>query len=258
MRSLHEILDSVLTDVCFDLGQDGTHDGRPSRSYASRPGEVVTADELVQMAERGGLDLRNAQKSLLICPAEIIAKIRVYLSVFLADYVDPNTGKIGYAFHSIRPGHSARLSVGRSNGLVSESSVTALDNLGEALIHGAALVGSQKLEELLTGWKEGEPVRYRTCAILNGLTIDESFTPIDGVTIEALPRSTVELPSFLPNVSSVGPNDYQMVESRSMVNGASPGPPPAAQARARNSRLGRWRFDHARWSAVPECRPPGR
>ena len=208
MVNLHELLDSILPNIRFDLGRDATHDGQPSRSYASRSDEVVTADEISRMAERSGLDLQYAKHALLICPDELVAEIKDYLSVFLEDYVDPDTDKIGYAFPSIRPGFSEELSVGQGNGLFCESSVTALDNFAKAAIHGSALVGSEKLEELLTSWEHGEPVRYRVCAILNGITINESFTPIHGARIEVLPRSTAELPSFLPKMSFVEPNEY--------------------------------------------------
>ena len=208
MGSLKDLLDSILPDVRFDLGRDDMHDGKPSRSYASRPGEIVTANELRRMVERSGLDLQDAKRALLRCPEVIVAEISDHLSVFLKDYVDPDTVKIGYAFPSIRHGFSEGLSVGQGNGVVWESSVTALDNFAKASIQGSALVGSENLEEYFTSWKNGEPIRYRVCAILNGITINESFTPIDGVRIEVLPRSTAELPSFLPNVSSVGPSDY--------------------------------------------------
>ena len=82
MANLHELLDSILPNVRFDLGRDATHDGQPSRLYASRPDEVVTVDELSRMAERGGLDLQNAKRALLISPDELVAEIRDYLSVF--------------------------------------------------------------------------------------------------------------------------------------------------------------------------------
>ena len=208
MANLHECIDSILPNVRFDLGRDATHDGQPSRLYASRPDEVVTVDELSRMAERGGLDLQNAKRALLISPDELVAEIRDYLSVFLEDYVDPDTDKIGYAFPRIRPGFSETLLASQGNGLGCESSVTALDNFAKAAIHGSALVGAEKLEELLTSWKHGEPIQYRVCAILNGITINESFTPIHGARIEVLPRSTAELPSFLPKMSFGEPNEY--------------------------------------------------
>ena len=175
MANLHELLDSILPNVRFDLGRDATHDGQPSRSYASRPDEVVTAAEISRMAERSGLDLQNAKRALLISPDGLVAEIKDYLSIFLEDYVDPDTDKIGYAFPRIRPGFSDALLVSQANGLVCEPSVTALDNFAKAAIHGSALVGSEKLEELLTSWKHGEPIQYRVCAILNGITINESF-----------------------------------------------------------------------------------
>ena len=207
MANLQELLDSILPNVRFDLGRDATRDGQPSRSYASRPDEVVTANELRRMFDRSGLDLQNAKHALLICPGELVAEIKDYLSVFFEDYIDADTDKIGYSFPSIRPGFSEGLSVAWGNGLVSMSSVTELENFAKAAIQGSALVGSGKLEGLLTSWNQGEPIRYRACAILNGINIKGSLTPIDGARIDALPRSTAELPSFLPK-SRVGPDEY--------------------------------------------------
>ena len=208
MGSLKELLDSILPDVRFDLGRDDTHDGKPSRSYASRPDEVVTANELRRMVERSGLDLQNAKHALLRCPDEFVAEIRDCLSTILEDYVNPDTDKIGYAFPSIRPGVSQGYTVIQHNGIVCETSVSTLENFAKAAIQGSALIGSKNLEELLTGWKKGDPIRYRACAILNGITIDEIFTPIDGARIETLPRSTVELPNFLPRRSRGDTTEY--------------------------------------------------
>ena len=208
MVNLQELLDSILPNVRFDLGRDSTRDGQPSRSYASRPDEVVSANELRRMFDMSGLDLQTAKHAFLVCPDELVAEFKDYLSVFFEDYVDAETDKIGYAFASIRPGFSEGLSVYLGNGLVSESSVTGLESFAKAVIQGSALVGSEKIEELLTSWKQGQPIRYRTCAILNGITIEESLTPIQGAKIEALPRSTAELPSFLPNLSKVGLDEY--------------------------------------------------
>ena len=208
MGSLQDLLDSILPNVHFDLGRDHTHDGQPSRLYASRTDEVVSLDTLRGMVALSGSDLQNAKNALLICPEEYINKTRDFLSIFVEDYVDPDTNRIGYSFPSLKSGFSDGLSVYLGDGVVCESSTTALDNFAKALIQASALAGSGKVETLLTGWKAGEPVRYHICAILNGITIDASFPPIDGAKVEALPFSTDKLPHSLPRVSGLEARDY--------------------------------------------------
>ena len=61
---------------------------------------------------------------------------------------------------------------------------------------------------LLSGWLEGKPIEYRTSAILNGVTVSEALTPINGVHIEPLPLSTDRLPAHLPRRSEMSAGDY--------------------------------------------------
>ncbi len=208
MGRLQQLLDSILPNVQFDLGRENGSDGQSSRSYASRPDEVVSVDTLRLMVAASSSDPRAAKHAHLICPNEYINETRDFLSMFLADYVDPDTNKIGYSFPSLRAGFSEGQTAYHGGGVVCETSTTTLDNFAKALIQASALAGSGNLETLLISWTAGEPVRYYACAILNGITTDASFSPIDGARIETLPLSTDKLPHSLPQTSRIAASDY--------------------------------------------------
>lgn len=67
------------------------------------------------------------------------------------------------------------------------------------LIRMAAILGPVQSAQSLCKWVKGEPVRYRSCAILHGLTVDESLVLDDGIIFNKLPTpSEAALASRFP------------------------------------------------------------
>ena len=76
--------------------------------------------------------------------------------------------------------------------------------LGQSVV----VLSIEDVMSLVSGWLEGEPVKYRTTALVNGLYISAPVTPIDGVHIKPLPLSSDELPASLPALGRLSATDY--------------------------------------------------
>ena len=211
MESVEQILDYILEQSQFDLGYVEMVGGQPARSWASRPGEVISVHELRQLLsgeDSGTADRTGAREARLLCPKDTLSLLVEHLRVLLNDFVDAENGTIGHAFPKVSNEFSHESGTFQLDGLCAESCITALDVFAKALVKGSALVGSPGVGSLLANWLEGQPVRYRTCAILNGINIKVALEPVAGIRITPLPWSSDELPDDLPSLSSCAPEDY--------------------------------------------------
>lgn len=66
------------------------------------------------------------------------------------------------------------------------------------LVRAAALLGAERVARLLAEWAMGEPLRYRTCMVLSGLSIDGPMSVDGGFRFTTLPRSSDTLANELP------------------------------------------------------------
>ena len=211
MESLAHIFDHILEESLFDLGHVEASGGNSSRTWASRPGEMISVHELRQLLRRedtDAVDPDGARAARLICPEETISLLVARLRVLLSDYVDAESDTIGHAFPKVSLESASESSTFQADGLYARSCITRLEVFAKALVKGSALVGSQRVASLLADWLEGQPVRYRTCAVLNGVNIKASLEPVAGIRITPLPWSSDELPNDLPFLSSSAPEDY--------------------------------------------------
>ena len=211
MESAEQIIDNILEQSQFDLGYVETVGGQPSRSWASRPGDVISADELRQLLLRkdpGALDPDGVREARLICPEESISLLVEHLRVLLNDFVDTENDTLGHAFPKVSLDYASEATMLQADGLSAMSCITGLEALARALVKGSALVGSRTVGSLLADWVEGRPVQYRTCAVLNGINVKASLEPATGIRITPLPWSSDELPNDLPFRASSAPEDY--------------------------------------------------
>ena len=211
MESIEQVLEYVLGQSQFDLGHLEMVGGQPYRSWASRQGEVTSVHELRQLLSgeiSDAVEHAGAREAKLVCPDATISLLIEHLRVFLNDFVDPENGSIGHAFPRVSIDYAKEATTFQADGLSAISCVTALDVFAKALVKGSALVGSRTVGSLLAEWVEGHPVRYRTCAILNGINIKLALEPVAGIRITPLPWSSDELPDGLPLLSSRSPEDY--------------------------------------------------
>ena len=104
MESVKQVIEHILDQSQFDLGRVEAARGHSSRSWASRPGEVISTDELRQLLGRndpGALDPDGVKEARLICPEETISMLVVRLPVLLKDYLDAENDTIGHAFPTV-------------------------------------------------------------------------------------------------------------------------------------------------------------
>lgn len=211
MEGLAMILDTALSESRFDIGRLESTQGHPLRSYATRPEETVSAGHLRCIFERRYQepgDQNVARSAQLICPEGRISELRDHLQETLARYIDPDTGHIGHAWPLISRSGGTGRAIFQDGGLLTLSSVTPLEDFAKALVKASALAGPKRIASLVDGWGSGEPLRYRTCAILTGVSTDARLELGDGVTISILPTANAELAKSLPVAAHTRLEEY--------------------------------------------------
>ena len=217
MNRLNDILGHALSESRFDIGRLESAEGHPLRSYAARPGELVSVGQLRQMFEqgvRGYGDDNMAKSAQLVCSEGPIWELANLLRDKLESYIDPKTERIGHALPLFSQSGGEGRAGFQKDGLLMISSVTPLESFARALVKGSALAGSENIASLVSGWAEGEPIQYRTCAILNGISIDQPLALGNGVKAFVLPSSTSELAKYLGSLPSTSLGEYS---GRTMV-----------------------------------------
>ena len=169
-KELARLFESVLEVTIYDAGCLGE----------------ITREQLKAISEKdrqfGGMEAALVQVKV---PTREMKRILPIFRSLLREFVDKDTDRIG-------------------NGLVDLAggmpTPKMLDYVRK-LIRAAAVLGSIRTAELLIGWIQGEPVRYRSVNVLNGINIDQPLKLQEGLHIYRLPTSEYELAAHLPTVS---------------------------------------------------------
>ena len=201
MYRLERILGDALSESRFDIGRLESTQGHPLRSYAVRPEETVSVDHLRSIFDhryQEPSDDNLARSAQLICPEGRISELRDHLQEMLEPHIEPESSQIGLALPLLAHSHGTGRMIFQPGGLLTLSSVTPLESFAKALVKGSALAGPERITSLVAGWAGGEPLRYRTCAILEGVSIDTPLELGEGVTTTLLPTASPELAKFMP------------------------------------------------------------
>ena len=113
----------------------------------------------------------------------------------LEDFIDLKTGRLGHAFPIDNNG-MIRTS-GGERGIAHQEFESTPENFSESLLRASTIIGVDEATKLLSDWKHGEPIRFKTSTILNGLVLDNRHCPRDDIEIAPLPLTTSELPRLL-------------------------------------------------------------
>ena len=191
MRDVNEVLDAILADSQFDLGRVEQRPNGPIFTYSRNSGEIVSPGALQGLAASpswGDEAAARARRAKVIVPNDAFARWRSAVGEWLEHYVNGEIRMIGHAF----PMESSHrdYETFEADGVTSQSYVSSVDDFAKVLVRGAAIMGTAGLVEMLSRWLEGEPVRYRTSAVLNGLYLNETLEPLSGIRIAPLPRSS--------------------------------------------------------------------
>ncbi len=210
MQRLRDLLYSIVDQTAFDVGRTEMVGGSVQTSFESRPDEVISPEKLREILEHNRWDdqeIDRVRSAQLILPDESISQLESHLRLLLKDYIDTETDRIGYALPRIGGYGHERASID-ANRLHSVECVSSLNDFTKGLVKAAVILGVERVTCLLSGWLEGQPIEYRTSAILNGVTMSEPLTPIDGVHIEPLPLSSDKLPAHLPKRGEMSAEAY--------------------------------------------------
>ena len=206
MQRLKELLDSVLGQTTFDLGT----------------GESVSPVQLRGIFDRNlwaAEDSLRARKAQPVISDGSLPQLSSHLRLFLKDYVDSKRDSIGLALPA---GPSFRKLNAQKNGLYSIEWVSTVEDLAKALTKGAAVLGTERVAELFSSWLKGEPVKYKTTAMINALDVRGSFSLTNGIRLEPLPLATDSLPANLPRRQDMPAKEYLGRPILSIESTASP------------------------------------
>ena len=209
MQRLKEMLEAAVAQSTFDLGNTEIIHGNVMTTFTSGSEEVISPQrfrELLRETKWNAEGVNRPRRAKLICPDELLSQLEGHLRNLLDKYVDPDTNLIGYALPSVVTGGLGWTTY--ANGVNSVSSASPLNVFAQGLVRASVVMGIEDVISLVTGWLKGEPVKYRTSALVNELYISAPVTPIDGVHIKPLPLSSNELPASLPTLGRLSATDY--------------------------------------------------
>ena len=210
MQRLRELLDAAVDHTSFDLGRAERVGGHVQRSYASRPDEIVSSEQLREILGRHSWhheESDRARSALATIPDDLLSDMSAHVRLLFRGYIESSTDRIGHAF-PIRDGAFTRVTQDAVDP-VSIKAVSPVETFAKAIVRGAVVLGAERMMSLVSGWLQGEPVRYWAKAMLNGGGIlAEPLSPMAGVRIESLPLSTDQLVGYLPRTRSLSLDDY--------------------------------------------------
>ena len=210
MDDLRTLLEQVVVETQFDMGDRDPSDDSRTITYSRNPDEIVSSEDfrLIGQSIRKDDDLSlRVPRGNMIVPDELLSSLVLLVRERLSGYIDKASDKIGHAF-PIGVSSSVKTSTAHPNGVVSISCISELKDFAKALVKGSAILGSDRLVELLSCWSMGEPVHYRVYAVLNGLFLRGKLSPLPGIEMGPFPTSTDALPADLPDHFRAASTDY--------------------------------------------------
>ena len=126
-----------------------------------------------------------AASAQAIIPEGLLNGILPTFRNLLKDFIDRKTDRIGNGLVNLTGGILEPL----------------LSDFVRTLVRAAAVLGGSRTAELLIGWIEGEPIRYRTIGLLSGVTVDQTLMLQEGLQLSAMPISSNELAAHVPPMS---------------------------------------------------------
>ena len=115
----------------------------------------------------------------------LVADLATRLEPVLAAFVHTESGRFGNGLFLLRggPGNWAHPTVAE---------------FAKILIEAAVKLGSPRAAALLLGWADGEPLRFKVNALLDGAQIEGPVHLVEGISMAKLPASSADLPASLP------------------------------------------------------------
>ena len=171
MQEIIKLLDSVVQQTTFETLNLGTFS----------PEELCTTYRSDKL--HGGLS-----ETFIIpeVPEDLLAKLTQKLCPLLDRFMEDESNCIG-------------------NGLVhliGDQSQPTIAEFAQILVRAAATLGAEKVVHLLFGWIDGEPLHYRACGFIYGVTINQPLAMGDGMYIT--PNWSADMPAFKEMEHGIG------------------------------------------------------
>ena len=201
MKALKEQLAVAITDASFDLEYtevrgDGKRIAKERRDLAS--------DELavIYTSRRGRI---GRMRAFCHVSDESMRSVEAEVRNEFAEFICPQSDRLGHLF-PIEQNGLIRAS-GGENGVFHLEFESTPENFAKSLLQAAAIIGVEKVTELLAAWKAGTPTQFKKMTVLNGVVLDAQYAPRQDIEIVALPLTTDEL-TRLPDRERIVPYDY--------------------------------------------------
>ena len=173
MPQLTNLVDQILRGTRFD-----------AKPY----GGTYTAAQMRSLhAPRDPTGQRLVRSARAVIPEALLSVLVERLGRELQAYIEPETQRIGTGLIALMGG---RLDL-------AEPTVT---EFARTLVRAAAIVGSARAVEILRGWLDEEPYRYRTKVLLAGVRCEKPLVLEEGVRVTQLPKggTAADLAPHLP------------------------------------------------------------
>lgn len=204
MRELTSLLETIVQQVRFAVGQQSNVGELSQVTWITPPTDTMTSEEIRRLVKEMKWDNEEQLRIVSdkpIVPEELFAELRTKLSDLLHCHMRPDGDHIGHVvpttanapgiFHTIQ-----------ENSLICRAWESSVDETAKMVIRGAAVLGPKRVVQLLSDWIDGKPVRYRTSALLVGVRADQPLRFPEGIWITPLPTSSDNLPNGLPRHSN--------------------------------------------------------
>ena len=129
--------------------------------------------------------------------SELAALLRAY-TTRIDECPGSEQNCIGHVLGDLMGAWSATLRSAEDGRLDSREDVSPVNAFCDYLVIASAIRGADEVAAYLTGWLKGEPLRYTTECLLVGVSIDGPLALNDGLHMNTLPESSLELPLHLP------------------------------------------------------------
>ena len=203
MQRVNEILASLEAQSKFDLGHEETGIDGCETIYTGDPEDTVTPAQLRAILRSGrdeDAEYGRAINAELVSPGELLLELETQLSILLLEYIDPETRRVGCAMPAFSEDSEEAIHlIGKGMRIFQTASLMTSFTLRLAKLAG--VLGAEQVTTILSGWMDGEPLWFRSYAILNGIYLSEPVEPLAGVRLDPLPQSVEDLPLYLSTYS---------------------------------------------------------
>ena len=121
----------------------------------------------------------------------VLQEVELRAERMVGDYRDTETGRVGSGVFMLRGGPS-------------NLARPTMPEFARLLVIAAARIGAGRVADLVQGWVDGEPLRTRECALIEGIGIKEQVAMAGhGIRLSRMPISKDDLPSSFPEWSDL-------------------------------------------------------